>query len=294
VSAIHDIGVSELLEDVTKVLPEAKAEEKKSAQIKVAIVGRPNVGKSSFINRLFEEERVIVDEVPGTTRDTVDTYFRDGDTEFVLIDTAGLRHKKKVKEAVDVYSIMRTKEAVLRSDACLVLIDGFDGLVADDLRILDLVFSAGKGCVLCVNKWDLMKNTAQPKYKEMVYERAPFLKRYPVLFTSTKTGYNVYGALKVLREVTANASIGTTAHGLNKLLNSLKTKGPFSPRRNNLKCSYIIQTGVRPPAFLLFVNDTKLISEEHHNFIENSLRKNFSFFGTPIRLTFRGQKRGKT
>lgn len=293
VSAIHDIGVAELLEDVLAVLPAAGAEEKRSAQIKVAIVGRPNVGKSSFINRLFEEERVIVDDVPGTTRDTVDTYFRDGDTEFVLIDTAGLRHKRKVKEAVDVYSIMRTKEAVLRSDACLVLIDGFAGLVVDDLRILDLALSAGKGCVLCVNKWDLIKNVTAPKYKEMIYERASFLKNYPIMFTSTKTGYNVYAALKALREVTISAGIGTTTHGLNKLLSSLKTKGPFSPRQNNLKCSYILQTGVRPPAFLIFVNDVKLISGEHHNFIENMLRKKFGFFGTPIKLNFKGQKGAK-
>lgn len=290
VSALHDLGVSELLEEATEAFPEPGPEGNKEEQIKVAIVGRPNVGKSSFVNRLLQEERVIVDEVPGTTRDTIDTYLKDGDTEFTLVDTAGLRHKKKIKEAVDVYSIMRTKEAVFRSDVSLVLTDGFDGLVSDDLRIIDLVLSSGKCCAVCVNKWDLVEGLTQPKYKERIYERAGFLRKYPVLFTSTKTGYNVYNSLKVIREIIANSSVKTSTHSLNKLLNAIKTKGPFAPNKNELRVTYITQTAVRPPTFLIFVNNPGFVSEDHGNFIENLLRKNFGFFGSPIKLEFRSQK----
>jgi GTP-binding protein len=279
VSALHNIGVADLLEEVLRALPAAGPEEKTGERIKVAVVGRPNVGKSSFINRLLQEERVIVDEMPGTTRDTVDTCFSDHDTEFILIDTAGLRHKRKIKEAVDVYSIMRTKEAILRSDACLVLIDAFDGLVADDLRILDMVFTTGKCCGLCVNKWDLIRGISPSRYKEMIYERAPFLTKYPVMFTSTKTGYNVYNSINVIRELMRSWALKVPTRRLNRLLDSLKRRG----------ATYITQTAVRPPAFLIFVNDSKPISEERRNFIENLLRKNFNFFGSPIRLEFRGQ-----
>lgn len=257
---------------------------------KVAIVGRPNVGKSSFLNYLLKEERVIVDETPGTTRDAIDTYLKEDETEYALIDTAGLRHKRKIKEAADVYGIMRTKEAIKRSRICLVLIDALDGLVADDLRILDLVLKEGKSCILCVNKWDLIKQLSQADYAKNIYERAQFLMKYPILFTSSRTGYNVYNSLKRIKEVTASSNIKVSTHRLNKLLNFLKASGPFSPRKNRLRANYITQTKISPPTFLIFVNDRRLVTEEHRNFIENLLRRNFGFFGAPVQFDFREAK----
>lgn len=286
VSALHDIGIDELLHDVVKEFPAQGLEGKKAVPIRAAIIGRPNVGKSSFLNRLLKEERVLVDETPGTTRDTVDTCLKEGESEFILIDTAGLRHKRKITEAVDVYSIMRTKEAIKRSEVCLVLIDGYEGLRSDDLKILELVVREGKCCMLCVNKWDLVKGPTQAEYKEMIYKRANSLKKYPILFTSTKTGFNVYNSLGLIKEVIGNSKTKIPTPQLNRALNSSRLRGP-------LRIHYITQTGIQPPAFLIFVNDPRIALEEHKNFLENLLRRNFGFFGAPIQLKFRGSKGGK-
>jgi GTPase len=293
VSALHNLGIGELLADVTRGFHSKAAKENKIMAVKVAIVGRPNVGKSSFLNRLLNEERSIVDAVPGTTRDAIDTHLKDGDDEFILIDTAGLRHKRKIKEAVDVYSIMRTKDAIARSDICLVLIDAYDGLVLDDIKILDLVLKEGKCCILCVNKWDLIERILEPKYKDMIYERAVFLRKYPVLFTSTKTRYNVYGALRLAKEIIDKAGTHASTPSLNKLLTAVRLKGPFRSRRNRLKMHYMTQTKTTPPTFLIFVNNAGFVSEEQKNFIENLIRDKFGFFGSPIELEFRVSKGGK-
>lgn len=291
VSALHNKGIEELLDDLIKGFPDADiGKERKIEPIKVAIVGKPNVGKSSFLNCLLKEERVIVDEIPGTTRDTIDTYLKEDETEFILVDTAGLRHKKKIKEAIDVYSMMRTKEAIKRSQVCLVLIDGYEGLTVDDLKILELVLKEGKCCILCVNKWDLVKELPPDKYKEMIYKRALFLEKYPIIFTSSKTGYNVYNSLEQIKEIIKNSRLKISTSMLNRLLANIKTRGPFASGRNRLKLHYITQLKTSPPTFLIFVNNPEFTSEEHKNFIENLLRKNFGLFGTPIRLKLRNSK----
>ncbi|MBI4336194.1 MAG: ribosome biogenesis GTPase Der [Candidatus Omnitrophica bacterium] len=292
VSSLHNTGVSELLDDAVKLLPEAAPEREKTDVTKVAVVGRPNVGKSSFVNCLLDEERVIVDERPGTTRDAIDTYLRHGDEEFVLIDTAGMRHKRKIKEAVDVYSLMRAKEAVKRSDACIVLIDAYDGLMVDDIRIAELVLEEGKCCVLCVNKWDLIKGLPQEQYRQKIYDRAGFLSDYPVIFTSAKTAYNVLTSLEAVKEAVGNSNKRVATPRLNKLMTALKTKGPFYAGKNRVRPVYAVQTTTAPPSFLIFVNEARLISEPHRNFIENRLRKEFGFFGSPVKLVFRNSKGG--
>jgi len=292
VSALHNLGTGELMDEVVKEFPDSAGDDGKRAPIKIALVGRPNVGKSSFVNCLLNEERVIVDEVPGTTRDSVDTYFRGGDTEFILIDTAGLRHKRKVKEAVDIYSSMRSKDAIRKSDVCLVLIDGYDGLVSDDLKILEFVMKEGKFCILCVNKWDLIKGVLQKKYEDRIYERAAFLRKYPVVFTSVKNKYNVTGTLERVKQIIASVGVKIPTPELNKLLVSLKVRGPFSPKSNRLRIQYGTQIRSNPPTFLIFVNDPKFVSEVHVNYIENNIRDNFGFFGMPVRFEFRGAKGG--
>jgi len=293
VSAIHNIGITKLVEDLVEGFPESACQDEKTEAIKVAIIGRPNVGKSSFVNYLLKEERVIVNETPGTTRDTVDTYLREDETDFILIDTAGLRHKKKVKEPIDVYSMMRTKEAIERSQICLVLIDGYDGLRGDDLKILDLVLKEGKCCILCVNKWDLVKEIPMTEYTSMIYNRLDFLRKYPILFTSVKTGYNIYSSLALIKEIIANSHIKIPTHQLNKLLKTVKSSGPFAFRGNVTKLYYITQTRTAPPRFVIFVNKPELIPEQNKNFIENLFRKNFSFFGTPLRFEFRSSRETK-
>ncbi|MDD5450072.1 MAG: ribosome biogenesis GTPase Der [Candidatus Omnitrophica bacterium] len=290
VSAAHDIGIDELLEDVTAGFSLAGPAADTALQLKVAIVGRPNAGKSSFVNYLLKEERVIVDETPGTTRDAIDTLLKEDGTEYILIDTAGLRHKRKLKEAADIYGMMRAKEAIKRSQVVLVLIDACAGLLADDLGILDMVIDEGKDCIVCVNKWDLVKGLAQDDYKENLYDRAKFLTKYPVIFTSTKTGYNVYNSLKLIREVTAASSQKVSTHRLNKLLDSLKRGGPFRPGKNKLKVNFMTQIKTNPPTFLMFIDGRRFVTEDHMNFIENALRRNFGFFGAPVKFEFRESK----
>lgn len=294
VSSLHNLGVNDLLDDLVKQLPEGSPEtEENSRAIKTAIVGKPNVGKSSFLNSLLKEERAIVDKVPGTTRDSVDTLFSDGDTEFLLIDTAGMRHKRKVKEAVDVYSIMRSLEAVKRSDVCVVLIDGFDGIRSDDLKILNLVFEDAKSCVLCINKWDLVRNIPEEKYKELIYHRADFLKKYPILFISAKTGHNVARVIETIKEVVKKSYTQVPTTSLNKLFNSIKSKGSFLSRKNPLKIYYGTQINAHPPKFLIFVDDAKRATELHKNIIENAIRRHFDFFGVTIKIEFRSSKGGR-
>ncbi|MCX5716166.1 MAG: ribosome biogenesis GTPase Der, partial [Candidatus Omnitrophica bacterium] len=286
VSVLHNLGVNKLLTDLTAVLPKAAEREPEIEGIRVAIVGRPNVGKSSFINYLLKEERVIVSDIPGTTRDTVDTYLKSEKGDFILVDTAGLRHKRKLKEAVSVYSMMRAKEAIRRSSVCLVMVDGYDGIRVDDLKIAELVISEGKGCILCINKWDTV-DVGPVEYKEMVYSRAASLKKYPVIFVSAKTGYNVYNSLDTIKKVLEGLNTKLSTSQLNRLLDYMKSRGPFRGSSHPLKASYITQVAVSPPTFLIFVNKRKYITESHTNFIENILREDFGFFGTPIRLEFR-------
>lgn len=297
VSALHDLGIWELMNDLVKAFPApaqkdaGAAAQGESGPIKVAIVGRPNVGKSSYLNCLLKEERVIVDSIPGTTRDAVDTYLKTDKGEFILIDTAGMRHKRKVKEAVDVYSIMRTKEAIKRSHACLILIDAYEGIKVDDLKIMDLVLKEGKCLVLCVNKWDLLEKDPQEDYLKMVHARVNFLKKYPVIFTSAKTGFNVYSSLGRVREIVSNAGTMVPTMNLNRLITYIKSRPPFSSSKNKFNLTYATQTKACPPTFLMFVNNPRAVSEGHVSVIENSLRKNFGFFGTPIHFEFRGTRR---
>ncbi len=292
VSALHDLGIDDLLSKVTERFTAGEAKNDAPEAIRVAIVGRPNVGKSSFINYLLHEDRVIVDKMPGTTRDTIDIFFTVQDTSYILVDTAGMRHKRKVKEAVDVYSMLRTKEAIKKSEACIVLIDAYDGLVGDDLKILDMVMQEGKALLIGVNKWDLVSGVSADKYTERIHARANFLKKCPVLFTSTRTGYNIYNSFKVIREILNNSRKQIPTPALNKVISAIKSKGPFTSKNNKIRLNYATQTAISPPTFLIFVNKKGLISESHISFIENALRKHFDFLGVSIKLRFRSEEGG--
>lgn len=287
VSALHGLGIGELLDEITMGLqPQEYAREK--APIKIAIVGRPNVGKSSLLNCILQEERVIVDESPGTTRDAIDTPFSKDGIDYLLIDTAGIRHKRKLKEAVAFYGISRARQSINRSDLCLVLLDGFQGPTADDLKILDLVHKQGKGCVVIVNKWDLVKGVERKDYEEALKRRAPFINFAPILFTSALTGMGVFEAIEAAPKIAQNRSATIKATILNEELGRFQRARPIPVRSGKRpRLYYITQIGTKPPTFLIFARYPKLIRTEYMRYIENRLRERFALEGTPIRIKFR-------
>jgi len=267
---------------------ELSVKEPGAEKIRVAIVGRPNVGKSSFLNRILNEERVIVDSVPGTTRDSIDTYFSLGDKEFTLIDTAGIRRKRKVKETVGVYGMARAVRSINHCDVGLVLIDGDEGLTIDDLRVLKKVISEYKGCLLAVNKWDKIKEISAGSYEEHLRKKIKFAGYVPILFTSALTGRNVIKALKTAAFIEKNRMRIIPTGKLNKVLkDACEENSPPMCRGKRQKLYYVTQTGVRPPAFLIFTNTSFSIRKNYVSYLENKFRERFNFTGTPIKLEFR-------
>jgi len=277
------------MEGIVELLTSTKGIKKEEILYKIAIVGRPNVGKSLFLNNLLQEERVIVDKVPGTTRDSIDTHFRKKDNLFLLIDTAGIRHKRKVKEAIDVYSMMRSREAIKKCDVSFLLIDGYEGLRNDDVRVLELILKSGKCCVLVVNKWDLVKNIQMADYKNAIMRRTPSFASYPIVFASAKTGRNIISCIDMVKPIMANSDQKIETNMLNKFLTQLKQSSYFGGKRKP-KPYYMVQSSTRPPTFLIFVNNPKLVTSECTNFIESILRKKFFFFGTPLKVKYRRKR----
>jgi len=289
VSALHNKGIGELLDSLVEYIGPSSGEDKDEGNfIRIAILGRPNVGKSSYFNSLINQERVIVDEVPGTTRDSIDIYFKHNDTEFIIIDTAGIRHKRKIKEAVDVYGILRAKETMSRSDAVIVLIDGYDGLRKDDMKILDMISREGKGCVLVVNKWDLVKNVPMETYKKALLNRAVFLRDFPIAFVSCLVKRNVLQPIELIKKVIENSRRRISIKKLEALNAELRRiRLPCGKRGSLVKFNHIAQIGITPPRFLVFINDARLASEEFDNFLKRELRLRFDFFGVPIVIEYR-------
>jgi len=289
VSAIHNCGIDILIEDVLKAARPTEAKEAREVIYKVAIAGKPNVGKSLFLNTLLDEERVIVDSAPGTTRDSVDTYLKKDGDFFLLIDTAGIRHKRKVKGAIDVYSMMRSKEAIERADVTFLLIDGYDGLRNDDVRIFNFIIERGKCCVLVVNKWDLVKDMEMSAYKAAMIRKLPVIADYPIVFASAKTSRNVISAIDMVKYVSSNSERRVKTRQLNEFLKFFKRQSAKLTKRLP-KLYYIVQASVKPPTFVVFVNDTELVKKEFTSFLERSLREKFFFLGSPIRITYRRKR----
>lgn len=286
ISAMHNLGIEKLVEDISDMVAKLPKSEAEEIAYKIAIVGKPNVGKSLFVNTLLKEERVIVSETPGTTRDSVDTYFKKDGKLFLLIDTAGIRHKRKIKEPVDVYSVMRSEESIKRSDVAFLLIDGYDGLRNDDVRIFNLILEHNKCCVMVVNKWDLVRSMAMADYKNAIIRKCPQAAFFPIVFASAKTGRNLLSCIDMTKYVLANSDQTIPTKELNRLfLKNSRFLAVFD--KKGLKVRYIVQVSKRPPEFLFFVNDTKLVTDEYFNFIENSLRKNYNLYGTPIKMSYR-------
>ncbi len=291
VSAIGGRQVGDLLDAVTDNLPPVIDEAVDEAAINVAIIGRPNVGKSSLFNKLIGEQRQIVSEIPGTTRDSIDSLIEIDGTPFNFIDTAGLRRKSKYPDVVEYYSSIRSIRAIERADVALVVIDSADGVTAGDIRVADSAEEMGRGLIFIANKWDLVKGVEQFTFSQSVYDKAPMLKYVPIIFTSAVTGR---GIDKIIPDILAvmeecQKRIGTS--DLNTFLDKIvQEKHPPAKTGKFIKFYYITQAESQPPTFIIFSNWPKLIDPPYQRFIENRLRQEFGFTGAPLKVYFKARK----
>jgi GTP-binding protein len=283
VSAMNGNGIDRLLDDAVKLV-ERPAEAVSSPSVRVAIVGRPNVGKSSYLNSVLNEERVIVHPIAGTTRDSIDTDFEYKDKGYLLIDTAGIRHNAKLREAADFYGSVRSKEAIQRCDVAIVMIDGFDGLREDDRRIVEFVIEAGKGLVVAVNKWDLTANVEMSKYTEMLIKKMSRLKNYPVIFISCKTKRNTVSCLDAVWSVYCRAKTAIPSDALKKLLKSLNELPEVRSKR--IKFLRLDQEASQPPTFALIAKHASAANENLKKYIENFFRAHHDLVGVPVKIRY--------
>ncbi len=297
ISAMHNTGMEPLLSVLTKTAGSIRRTGVSvEAAIKVAIVGRPNVGKSSFVNKVIGEERVIVHEKPGTTRDSIDIYLKRDGKDYILIDTAGMRHKRKIKEAADVYGLLRARDSVRRCDVCLVMIDAYDGLRRDDMRILRLAEECGKGGVLLVNKWDLMPEFDMVKYQNALARKMNYVNELPVLFTSCKTGLNVHEAFSVVDLVYRGLTARYPEEEVGRILGLIKKGGkvPLVRHGKLINVRYMKQEDNTPPTFTLSVNKGAVVTGDYERGIRNILRRELGLTGVPIRLNIRHIRQDRT
>ena len=294
VSALSGKGSGDLLDRVLEALPDMDADAVDEDEIRVAIVGKPNVGKSSFVNRLIGEDRVVVSDIAGTTRDSIDTRFRYHGRTLVFVDTAGLRRQTKVKDSLEYYSALRTERAVHTADVCVVLVDASeDELHAQDVRIAEKAWEAGRGLIMIANKWDLVEKDTMtaPSWQKKVRERIPFLQWVPIVFTSALTGLRVRKVLDLILEVNEERSRRVETHEVNEVLERLVRRQPPPHHRGRpVKVKYGTEVSVRPPTFAIFSNFPKAIPAHYIRYLHNGFRDAWSFMGTPIRLRLRGSR----
>ena len=297
VSGVHGHGTGDLLDACLQYFPPEEDEEEEDDAIKVAVIGKPNAGKSSLVNKILGEERVIVSNVAGTTRDAIDSYFENDQGRFVFIDTAGIRRKSKVEEDIEKYSVLRATLAIERSDVCLILIDATEGVTEQDTKVAGLAHEAGKASIIVVNKWDLIEKDGKTmdKMREEVRNGLAFMTYAPILFISAKTGQRVDRLFELIDYVSNQASTRITTGMLNSVLADAQTRvQPPSDKGRRLKIYYMTQVGIRPPHFVVFCNDSRLFHFSYQRYLENCLRNTFGLEGTPITLSIRqrGEKEG--
>ena len=294
ISSANGLGLGDLLDEVTAKFPSDADTSEDDDEIKVAIIGRPNAGKSSLINKLMGEERVIVSDIAGTTRDAIDTHYeKDGD-RFLFIDTAGIRRKSKVNEAIEKFSVIRSYAAVDRSDVCIIMIDGTEGIAEQDTKIAGYADEQGKACIFVINKWDIVKKNDKTmnEFKYKIRETFAFMSYASIMFTSAVTGRNIPALLEEIKKVNEQHKRRITTGMLNDVINeAINKQQPPSDKGKRLRIYYGTQASVAPPTFVLFVNDKDLFHFSYKRFIENQIRENFGFDGTPIRLIIRERKK---
>ncbi len=290
VSAIQSLGLGDLLDAVYEYFPSVDEEETDEDIIKVAVIGRPNAGKSSLINRLIGEERVIVSNIPGTTRDAIDTYFEKDGQKYLFIDTAGIRRKSKVDEKIERLSVMRSFSAVERADVCILMIDANEGVAEQDAKIAGYAHEEGKATVVAVNKWEIVEKETgtMNKYKTKVHEQLSFMQYAPVEFISAKTGMRVEKLFPLIKEVFAQHSSRIKTGALNDIITEATLKvQPPSDKGRRLKIYYGTQVSVKPPTFVLFVNSKELAHFSYVRYLENQIRSAFDLQKTPVRFIIR-------
>lgn len=295
VSAAQGLQIAELLETAFEGFKPTEDEEEAEKSIKVAIVGRPNVGKSSLVNFILDEERCIVSPIPGTTRDSIDMAVERNDHLYTLIDTAGIRRKGGEHEVVDKFAFIRTERAIERADLCILMLDSQAGMTAQDKKIANMIEEAGKGCILLFNKWDLVKGVRMEHFLKDIEENVPFLKHCPKIFGSAKTGRNIEKIFDHIQEVYQNSQQRITTHQLNKFLVAAMQKNhPPMINGKRLRIYYMAQVGIEPPKFILFVNGPQLMAESYRKYLYNQFREMYHFTGVPILMHMKGKtKRDK-
>ncbi|HJJ11063.1 MAG TPA: ribosome biogenesis GTPase Der [Clostridiaceae bacterium] len=295
VSSINALGIGDVLDAIYEKLPKNDNEEDDSTVIKVALIGKPNVGKSSLVNKILGENRVIVSNIAGTTRDAIDSEFENSYGKYVFIDTAGIRRKSKVTENLERYSVMRTSLAIERSDVCIFMIDANEGVTEQDAKIAGEAHEAGKGIIIAVNKWDEYEkdNNTVEKYKKEIYNKLSYLSYAPIIFISAKTGQRVEKLYELINTVASQNAMRVSTSVLNQVLNeAIAIVQPPTDKGKRLKIFYMTQASTKPPTFVVFVNDKQLFHFSYERYLVNQLRKEFVLTGTPIRIIVR-EKRDK-
>lgn len=290
ISATNAIGVGDVLDKIYESFPPKTENEEESNIIKVAVIGKPNVGKSSLINKILGENRAIVSDIAGTTRDAIDTEFENEKGKYTLIDTAGVRRKSKVKESIEKFSIMRTLLAIERADVCLMMIDATEGVTDQDAKIAGEAHEAGKGVIIVVNKWDAVEKETGTleKYKKEVYDRLKYLSYAPMIFISAKTGQRVTKLFDLINHVAEQNAMRVTTSILNQVINeAIAIVQPPTDKGKRLKIYYGTQASTKPPTFVIFVNNKELFHFSYERYLVNQIRKEFGLEGTPVRIIVR-------
>ena len=290
VSAVHGHGTGDLLDECIKYFPPETDEEDDSDVVQVAIIGKPNVGKSSLTNRILGEERVIVSNVAGTTRDAIDSRFTNDKGSFVFIDTAGMRKKSKIEEDIEKYSVLRATMAIDRADVCLIMIDATEGVTEQDTKVAGMAHEAGKASIIVVNKWDLVEkdDKTMTRMTEEIRRDLAYMTYAPILFISAKTGQRVDKLFDMIDYVANQAAFRVTTGMLNTVLADAQTRvQPPTDKGRRLKIYYMTQVGVKPPHFVVFCNDRRLFHFSYQRYLENCIRSTFRLEGTPIILSIR-------
>ena len=291
VSALHGHGTGDLLDEIVALLPEVRVEDEGDEEyIKVAVIGRPNAGKSSLINHILGENRLIVSNIAGTTRDSIDSKIENKHGKFILTDTAGLRRKSKVDESIEKYSVLRAKNAIERADICVIMIDAEEGFAEQDSKVAGLALEAGKGCIIAVNKWDLIEKDThtQSNYKKSLENDFSFMSFAAITFLSALKGQKIDRLFEIITHVNAHHAMRISTGVLNELLIEATARvQPPSDKGRRLKIYYMTQVSTRPPTFVLFCNRADLFHFSYKRYIENKIRDAFGLYGTPIRMIIR-------
>ena len=290
VSAVHGHGTGDLLDACIQYFPPEEEEREEDDVIKVAVIGKPNVGKSSLVNRILGEERVLVSDMAGTTRDAVDSFFENKLGKYLFIDTAGMRKKSKVDDRIEKFSVLRATMAIERADVCLILIDANEGVTEQDTKVAGLAHEAGKACIIVVNKWDAVEkdDKTMDRMREDVRRDLAYMTYAPIVFISALTGQRVGRLFELINYVNDQASMRITTGMLNSVLADATARvQPPTDKGKRLKILYMTQVGIKPPHFVCFCNDAKLFHFSYQRYLENQIRNTFGLEGTPVRLTIR-------